>query len=145
MLRLLYNFLLLFFSIWKPWVQPCVISQPGFLECLWFFQFPLILIRFFLINTLFIYCIVFLWFNLASVEGKKLSVFRTHFRCDMLIARWVHHAWLSMRCACSVEHDWNVTWKWTLNRQHTITGCDKMQFPHSVLACNFSTELNLFM
>ena len=57
---------------------------------------------------------------------KKLSNFRTHFRCDTLtIARCVHHASLSMRRMCSVERDWN--------------------FPCSVLACNFCTEINLLV
>ena len=78
-------------------------------------------------------------------DAKKLSIVRTCFWCDMLIARWVHYAWFSMRRACSVEHDWNVTWEWTLNGQHAITGCDKIHFPRSVLACHFCTELNLFM
>ena len=78
-------------------------------------------------------------------ETKKLSIVRTHFQCDMLIARWVHHAWLSMRRACSVERDWTATWEWTLNGQHAITWCDKIHFPRSFLACNFCTELSLFM
>ena len=64
---------------------------------------------------------LWLWFGV-----KKLSNFRTRFRCDTLtIARRVHHAWLSMRRTCSVERDWN--------------------FPCSVLACNFCTEINLFV
>ena len=56
---------------------------------------------------------LWLWFG-----AKKLSNVRTRFRCVMLtFARRVHHAWLSMRRTCSVEHDWNVSLEWTLNVQ----------------------------
>ena len=59
-------------------------------------------------------------------EAKKLSIVQTCFWCDMLkIARCVHHTWLMMRCK--------------------QTTCDKIHFPRSVLACNFCTELTLFM
>ena len=47
------------------------IAQPSFLESSWLFWFPLILIRFFLINTLFFFCIIFLWFFLALIWSEK--------------------------------------------------------------------------
>ena len=50
--------------------QPCVSSQPSFLESSRFFRFPSILIRFLLINTLF-FCITFLRFTLASNWSEK--------------------------------------------------------------------------
>ena len=51
--------------------QPSVILQPSLLESSWFFWFPSILIRLFLINTLFFFCIIFLWFTLASIWSEK--------------------------------------------------------------------------
>lgn len=55
--------------------QPCVMLQPSFQESLWFFQFPSILIRFFLINTLFFFCIIFLIHSGFNSERKSFLMF----------------------------------------------------------------------
>ena len=55
--------------------QPCVIS--------WFFWFPSILIRFFLINTLFFFCIIFLIHSGFDLERKSILMFEHFFWCDI--------------------------------------------------------------
>ena len=121
--------------------QPCVISQPGFLECSWFFQFPLILICFFLINTLFILCIIFLWFSLASIWSEKSFYYSNTF------SMWQVNCKVSSPCL--VEHETCMFSRVWLKRDLRIkfewTTCDKIHFPYSVLACNFCIELNVFM
>ena len=103
--------------------RPLFITQPHVI--LWFFRFPSILIHFFLINTL-LFSYVSFFSDLLWLWVKKLSNVRARFQCEMVtIAKHVRHAWLSMRHTCSVEWDWN--------------------FPGSVLACNFFTEINLFV
>ena len=83
---------------------------------------------------------VWLWF-----EAKKLSNVQTCFGCDMLkIAKCIHHAfnWLSMRCTCSAERYWNMSWEWTLNRQCGVKSCFTLQFLYwtkSLLICFLSS------
>ena len=79
--------------------QPCVISQPSFLESLWFFLFPSILIHFFLINTLFFFCIIFLWFTLASIWSEK-----AFFECSNTFSMW-HVKDCKVRSPRLVEHE----------------------------------------
>ena len=82
--------------------QPHVISQPNFLGSSWFFGFPLILIYFFLINTLFFLCIIFLWFTLASIWSEKA------FYCSKTFSMW-HIEDCQVRSPCFVEHETSVT------------------------------------
>ena len=106
--------------------QPCVISQPSFPESLWFFSFLLILIHFCLINTLFIFCIIFLWFSLALIWREKA------FCCSNTFSLW-HGKDCQMRSPCLVDHETYLFSRARLKRDLRMnferTMCDKIHFP----------------
>ena len=107
------------------------IAQPRVIS--WFFRFPSILIRFFLINTLF-FCIIFLWFTLASIWSEKA------FWCSNTFSMW-HVKDCQVRSPRLVEHEMYVFSRAWLK-------CDfRMNFKRAitVIACNFCTEINLFV
>ena len=124
--------------------QPCLILQPSFLESSWFFGFlwSSLVNCFFQINTLLMFCIIFLWF---SLDWSKKALY-----CSNTFLMW-HVKDCQVHSPCLVEDEMYMymssrAWlKLDLRMNFKRTTCDKILFPHSVVACNFCTELNLFM